>query len=266
VVGGSDGLNDVCSTGAPLTKPATSARSIERTPPSTGGITLRSLGMELLVGLALVLALILWLGAEIQQQDRRREQAERERKRQQKREQAKWEAGAADRAVEAARLAEHAAKVAAWEAAWKNPDKPSWVALTLRQRRRLTKMTEEDLPDAYAELELGITQLRLFDEMWRLKRRRPRCYLCKKFLSKPTQYRGKLLWRYGEPSHIDHIVPLAHGGTHTRANVTLVHASCNLNKRTALTDLLPGERGPLPADHSLGFTPVEFPPKHLRRR
>jgi hypothetical protein len=222
--------------------------------------------MELLVLLSLFIGFILWLGAAVQQQTKLEAKARVSRRRQQKQERLAWEAGADARAAEAAQRAEHAAKVAAWEAAWKNPDKPSWVALTLRQRRRLTKMTEEDLPDAYAELELGLTQLRLFDEMWRLKRRRPRCYLCKKFLSKPTQYRGKLLWRYGEPSHIDHIVPLAHGGTHTRANVTLVHASCNLNKRTALTDLLPGERGPLPSDHSLGFTPVEFPPKHLRRR
>jgi hypothetical protein len=224
--------------------------------------------MELLIGLALVIGFCLWLGGEIQQQDRRREQAERQRKRQQRKERAEWEAGAADRAAEAERLAEHAAKVAAWKAAWENPDKPSWAALTLKQRRRLTKMTEEDLPDAYVELELGITQLRLFDEMWRLKRRRPRCYLCRRYLTKPTEIlgTGKLLWRHGEAAHIDHIVPLAEGGTHTRANVTLVHASCNIKKHAALTDRLPGERGPLPSDHPLGFTAKEFPPPRLRKR
>ena len=205
--------------------------------------------MELLIGLALILAFSLWLGAGIQQQDRRREKIRRHNQRQLKKQAAEWEAGAADRAAEAARLAEHEARVAAWEAAWKNPDKPSWAALTLKQRRRLIHGKEGDLPEPYKEFELGITQLRLFDEMWLLKRRRPRCYLCKKFLSKPVEYRGKLMWPYGEAAHIEHIVPLAHGGTHTRANVTLAHASCNIKKHARITDRLPGERGPLPSDN-----------------
>jgi 5-methylcytosine-specific restriction endonuclease McrA len=222
--------------------------------------------VELVVGLTLFMGFILWLGAAVQQQTKQEEKERVARRRQQRKEKLAWEAGADARAAEAVLESERQARVAAWEAAWGNPDKPSWAALTLKERRSLIKRKVEDLPEPFQEFELGITQLRIFDELWQQKRRRPRCYLCRKFLSKPTEYRGKLLWRYGEAAHIDHIVPLAEGGTHTRDNVTLVHASCNLNKRAALTDILPGKRGPLPADHRLGFTPVDFPPKHLRRR
>jgi 5-methylcytosine-specific restriction endonuclease McrA len=92
-----------------------------------------------------------------------------------------------------------------------------------------------------------------------VKRRRPRCYLCGQYL---PELRAR---SYGDLVHLDHIVPLAEGGTHTRLNVTLVHAKCNQKKHAQITDRLPGERGPLPSDHPLGFQPIEFPPVHLRK-
>jgi 5-methylcytosine-specific restriction endonuclease McrA len=38
----------------------------------------------------------------------------------------------------------------------------------------------------------------------------------------------------GEPAHIDHIVPLARGGSHTQGNLQFTHARCNLSKGAKL--------------------------------
>ena len=37
-------------------------------------------------------------------------------------------------------------------------------------------------------------------------------------------------------AHIDHVIPLAHGGAHARYNVELLHAKCNLAKSAGLYD------------------------------
>lgn len=38
--------------------------------------------------------------------------------------------------------------------------------------------------------------------------------------------------RVGDPLTLDHIVPLAHGGQHTRRNARAAHASCNTRRGT----------------------------------
>jgi hypothetical protein len=197
-----------------------------------------------------VIIFICYLAIAIPRADRERARKEAERKRLDRKRkkdwEREWESGAEKRDAQAK-----------WEREWGNPDKPSWSALTLKERRRLTKAKVEDFPPAYREFELGISRFVVYDELWQSGRRRPRCYLCRKYL--PSL---RSITRIRDQVHIDHIVPLAEGGTHTRKNVTLTHASCNIKKRATITDRLEGERGPLPSDHRLGFTPKEFPLKN----
>lgn len=47
-----------------------------------------------------------------------------------------------------------------------------------------------------------------------------RCHLCRKPVGRPA-------------ATMDHLVPVALGGSHTRANVALAHRSCNSSKKTA---------------------------------
>ncbi len=38
--------------------------------------------------------------------------------------------------------------------------------------------------------------------------------------------------RYGEAFHVDHIVPVVHGGTNDPSNLRITHAQCNLRRGT----------------------------------
>lgn len=54
------------------------------------------------------------------------------------------------------------------------------------------------------------------------------CYLC----GKPIDY--DLKWPDPECFVVDHIRPIAKGGSHTFANTAAAHASCNSKKRARL--------------------------------
>jgi 5-methylcytosine-specific restriction endonuclease McrA len=43
---------------------------------------------------------------------------------------------------------------------------------------------------------------------------------------------GLLKWRDPLPPSLDHVIPLAREGSHTRDNVKLSHLACNLRKGT----------------------------------
>lgn len=51
-----------------------------------------------------------------------------------------------------------------------------------------------------------------------------RCHLC------GDKVDGRIKWPHPKSGSVDHIVPLAHGGEHTYANVALAHLGCNLSK------------------------------------
>ncbi len=54
------------------------------------------------------------------------------------------------------------------------------------------------------------------------------CYLCTAGLSLATRYPDPLF------ASVDHVIPLARGGTNDRANLRLTHLVCNLRKRADL--------------------------------
>jgi 5-methylcytosine-specific restriction endonuclease McrA len=45
---------------------------------------------------------------------------------------------------------------------------------------------------------------------------------------------GTEVWPHPLSPSLDHVVPLAAGGSHTLANVQLAHLGCNLQKGTAI--------------------------------
>lgn len=49
------------------------------------------------------------------------------------------------------------------------------------------------------------------------------CYLCGEVFSEEEKFCGKL-------THVDHIIPISKGGSHSYQNVALTHAVCNLKK------------------------------------
>lgn len=110
-----------------------------------------------------------------------------------------------------------------------NRARRTWAHLTLSQRR----MAIESRHLPYREIERELTRHSVLREMATMGVQY--CYLCSKQLP--------LMW---DQVHLDHIVPLARGGTHTRDNVALVHPSCNIKKGASLTRLKKGRRGPLP--------------------
>jgi len=55
-----------------------------------------------------------------------------------------------------------------------------------------------------------------------------RCGICHKRVNKTLAYPHLM------SASLDHIVPLAHGGTHTKANVQLAHFICNSTKSDRL--------------------------------
>lgn len=57
-----------------------------------------------------------------------------------------------------------------------------------------------------------------------------RCGICSKRVGRSYK------WPHDRSATLDHIVPLARGGEHTRANVQLAHWECNWRKRDALEE------------------------------
>jgi 5-methylcytosine-specific restriction endonuclease McrA len=63
------------------------------------------------------------------------------------------------------------------------------------------------------------------------------CYLCGRALTNPM--------------HMDHVVPLSKGGSHTTSNLLPTHARCNLRKNDALLSELSWYQGPTDLGHTL---------------
>ena len=77
-----------------------------------------------------------------------------------------------------------------------------------------------------------------FTVMEIFERDRWKCGICCKRISRRLRYTNPL------SASLDHKVPLAKGGTHSRSNVQASHLRCNLRKRTAAAPM--GEQIPLP--------------------
>lgn len=58
-------------------------------------------------------------------------------------------------------------------------------------------------------------------------------------LRRKTKYCGICLLLLEGHAHLDHIIPLNVGGTHTRENVRYVHCHCNMRRPKDGSDLLP---------------------------
>jgi 5-methylcytosine-specific restriction endonuclease McrA len=127
--------------------------------------------------------------------------------------------------------------LADWEADWAKEVRPSWAHLTLAQRRAAIKYPEE----AYAEIDRGIDANALYQRNWDVFNRKPRCYLCGRVMHLRD------ILNSDQHAHLDHIVPLSKGGTHTWANVALTHGACNQKKGTNATKKRDGHQASLPA-------------------
>lgn len=96
--------------------------------------------------------------------------------------------------------------------------KPGWrqrnpeAAARSDQARRARKLAAETEP---------VDRLEVFE------RDRWRCQLCRKKVDR------RLAWPHPRSASLDHVVPLADGGSHTKANVQLAHLECNVRKHTA---------------------------------
>lgn len=100
-----------------------------------------------------------------------------------------------------------------WRAA--NPDLVRETSRASTQRRRARKASRpvEDFTLA---------------EIW--EREQGICWLC------DTPIDPDVRWPHPESKTLEHVIPLARGGSHTRANVALAHLICNLRKGTRIVD------------------------------
>lgn len=98
-----------------------------------------------------------------------------------------------------------------------NPEKAREVSRSAQHRRRAVKVS------ATAE---RFHPIEIFD------RDRWRCGICGKGISKALAYPDPM------SVSLDHIVPLARGGDHTRANTQAAHLRCNLRKHCGGVDQL----------------------------
>jgi 5-methylcytosine-specific restriction endonuclease McrA len=130
--------------------------------------------------------------------------------------------------------------LADWNVDWAKDTRPSWAHLTLAQRRAAIKYPEE----AYAEIDRGIDANALYQRNWEEFNRKPRCYLCGRVMHLRDILNSE------QHAHLDHIVPLSKGGTHTWANVALTHGLCNQKKGTKATKMRVGHRASLPASRT----------------
>jgi 5-methylcytosine-specific restriction endonuclease McrA len=111
----------------------------------------------------------------------------------------------------------------------RNRKRRSWAHLTRLERRSAIEWGSQP----YAELDPGISLHSLKTKLQ--SEGRQACYLCDLELN-----------LFSDDIHLDHIVPITNGGTHTWDNVALVHATCNLSKGSSATTLRAGRKGPLP--------------------
>jgi hypothetical protein len=142
------------------------------------------------------------------------------------------------------RTAEISAVLKEWENDWAKSKRPSWGHLTLAQRRAAISYPEE----AYAEIDRGIDAHALYQRHWDEFNRKPRCYLCGKVMHLRD------IVQSDQHAHVDHIVPLVAGGTHTWLNVALTHSGCNQRKAAGATKKRVGQRASLPAGMVRGGT------------
>lgn len=92
------------------------------------------------------------------------------------------------------------------------------------------------------------------------------CYLCG-ITCDPTDYRrvlnrGGRMQKICGPEHpsLDHIVPLAHGGTHARINSALACSQCNRRKHTkSITELFAGSHGQAEHGDAGSYAPTRPP-------
>lgn len=153
--------------------------------------------------------------------------------------------------------AEIAAVLEAWESDWSKPKRPSWEHLTLAQRRAAIKYPEE----AYAEIDRGIDAHALHQRHWDDFDRKPRCYLCGRVMHLRD------IVQSDHHGHVDHIVPLVAGGTHTWLNVALTHGGCNQRKGAGATKKRAGQKASLPARMVRGSaTAIRKRPRILKNR
>jgi|SRR5690606_34097207 len=99
-----------------------------------------------------------------------------------------------------------------------------------RQAKRSSSAGSTDRP-AYRDREYRANRLVVIRES------APYCRICGQYVDKALS--GK--HRYG-PS-VDHIVPVAHGGSHDISNLCLVHAICNSTKQDSINYSVPERRG-----------------------
>ena len=86
-----------------------------------------------------------------------------------------------------------------------------------RSNRRWSQRRESRLRSAWVEA---------VDRMDVAKRDGWRCHIC------DGRVDGGLAWPHPLSASIDHLVPIAAGGSHSMANVALAHLRCNISKGT----------------------------------
>ncbi len=144
-----------------------------------------------------------------------------------------------------------------WEKDWDQSVRPSWVRLTLSQRRAAIKYPEE----AYAEIDRGIDANALYQRHWDEFNKKPRCYLCGRVMHLRDILNSE------HHAHLDHIVPLSKGGTHTWENVALTHGACNQKKGIKATKKRAGHQASPPASSSsMGDEAIRKRPRIRKNR
>lgn len=152
---------------------------------------------------------------------------------------------------------ERADVLADWERDWAQPVRPSWAHLTLTQRRAAIRYPEE----AYAEIDRGIDANALYQRHWDEFNKKPRCYLCGRVMHLRDILNSE------QHAHLDHIVPLSKGGTHTWANVALTHGACNQKKGVKTTKKRVGHQASPPASRSpMGDEAIRKRPRIRKNR
>jgi hypothetical protein len=140
--------------------------------------------------------------------------------------------------------AEHAkAKARIWNAS--NPDlkqrqSMAWYEANKGRALEMAKAWRSANPDAVREISrasalrrrarkaAGVVEDFALSEIW--EREQGICWLCE------TEIDPLKKWPHPESKTLEHVIPLARGGSHTRENVALAHLVCNLRKGTQIID------------------------------
>lgn len=120
---------------------------------------------------------------------------------------------AAAKAIRDRYTALHQAEARASKARWKAGHKPR---LAEYARRRRAKTLGADIAEVGA----------VYEQVARA--RRIRCYWCLRFVPRSQR-------------HVDHIIPLSKGGSHTAANLCCSCAACNLSKGAKMPEEFSGQ-------------------------